>query len=259
MFHRSRKLLIIQVLIDALIINLAVALAWFVRYELEVTPPIGEGFAYQPYTAYLPFAAVLTLIAVFVFRIEGLYPISRGQTFIEEVYNIINGATTATLILMAFTFFTRPVAYSRSMYVYTALLMIMFLIIERGIARQVWARLRKRGIGVDHVLIVGAGEVGRAIMRNMVARADLAYQVEGFVDDDPERGQTDIGRFKALGVIDNLPQLLRDLPIDEVIVALPWTARDKIIAHYEIVSARRHYRKNRAGYVSIVDESRRDR
>ncbi|MEW5720328.1 MAG: sugar transferase, partial [Chloroflexota bacterium] len=75
----------------------------------------------------------------------------------------------------------------------------------------------------------GAGEVGRALMRNIVAQPDLAYQIVGFVDDDPEKAQTDIGRFKALGSTEQLPRLLKEHSIDEVIITLPWTARDKII------------------------------
>ena len=229
MLLRSRKGLVIQIVIDAILINIAVAIAWYIRYELELTPPLGEGFFYQPYSAYLPLAGALTLLSIVIFRLEGLYALTRGQSYLDEIYTIINGSTTAILIVMAFTFFLRPLVYSRSMYVYSALLIVLLLCVERGIARQIWARLRKRGIGVDHVLIVGAGEVGRALMRNIVARADLAYQVEGFVDDHPERGSTDLGRFKALGSTENLPRLLQELPINEVIIALPWTARDKII------------------------------
>ena len=229
MFLRSRKWLLLQVVIDTALINLAVIIAWYIRYELELTPPLGEGFVYLPYAAYLGFAASLTVLCIAVFRFEGLYPLARGQGLLDEIYIIVNGTTTATLLVMAFTFFIRPLAFSRSMYVYAALLIVVLLCIERTIVREIWARWRKRGIGVDRVLIIGAGEVGRALMRAIVAMPDLAYQVVGFVDDNPERGATDLGRFKALGGTENIPRLFRELAIDEVIVTLPWTARDKII------------------------------
>lgn len=228
-FRRSRKWLFLRVLVDAALINLAVVIAYYLRYELGLIPPGSEGSFDHPYTAYLPLSAALTLLTIAILRMEGFYPIARGQTFPEEFYKILNATTTATLITMAVTFFLRPTVYARSVYVYAALLMIFLLTAARVLHRQIGARLRKRGIGVDHVLIVGAGEVGRALMRNIVARADLAYHVEGFVDDDPERGATDIGRFKALGNTENLSRLLRELPIHEVIIALPWNAREKII------------------------------
>lgn len=223
-----------QIAVDAVLINIAIAIAWYIRYELEWTVPLGEGFYFAPYTAYVPLAVVLTILAIGIFRIEGLYFPARGRSFLDEAYTLINGTTTATLLIMAITFFVRPLVYSRAVYVYTALLIVSLLAIARMVKRALIARLRARGIGVDRVLIVGAGEVGRALMRNIVAQPDLAYQVIGFVDDHYERGHTDIGRFKALGETQNLPVLLQELLVEEVIVTLPWTARDKIISIMEL-------------------------
>ncbi len=218
-----------QIAGDAVLINVATLLAWFVRYELELAPVLGDGFFYQPYTAYIPLAIALTFLSIAIFRFEGLYAPMRGRAFIDELYSLLNGTTTALLLIMAFTFFIRPLVFSRAMYLYAAALVVILLGAERLIQRTILARRRIRGIGVDRVLIVGAGEVGRALMRNIVAKPDLAYQVIGFVDDDPDKARTDIGRFKALGTTHNLPGLLREYAIDEVIITLPWTARDKIV------------------------------
>jgi exopolysaccharide biosynthesis polyprenyl glycosylphosphotransferase len=91
-------------------------------------------------------------------------------------------------------------------------------------------RMRARGIGVDRVLIVGAGEMGRTVMRTIVARPELGYRIVGFLDDNPERGETNIGPFKALGGLDNLPAVLSAEHIAEVIIALPWTHHRKILS-----------------------------
>lgn len=223
-----------QIALDAVLINVAIALAWYIRYELMLTVPLGEGFFPQPYSAYIPLAIVLTLLSIAIFRIEGLYLTARGRTFLDEIYTLVNGATTAILLIMAFTFFIRPLVYSRAVYVYATVLIIVFLGMARAAERLIRQHLRKRGIGVDRVLIVGAGEAGRALMRNIVAQPGLAYKIVGFVDDHYERGHTDIGRFKALGAIDNLPGILRELQVDEVIITLPWAARPKIIRIMEL-------------------------
>jgi len=225
---------IARIATDALIINVAVMLAWYIRYELQSNLTLGEGFFYYPYTAYLPLALALTVLTIGILRFEGLYAIARGRSYLDELYTIVNGTTTAILLVMAFTFFIRPLVFSRALYVYAALLIAILLAGSRAAQRLAFVRLRKRGIGVDHVLIVGAGEVGRALMRNIVAQPDLAYQVIGFVDDDAERGSTDIGRFKALGKTSKLPTLLREMLVDEVIITLPWTAREKIVATIEL-------------------------
>jgi exopolysaccharide biosynthesis polyprenyl glycosylphosphotransferase len=90
--------------------------------------------------------------------------------------------------------------------------------------------MRRQGVGVARAIIVGAGEVGRTVMRTMVAHPDLGYEIAGFVDDDPSKGTTDIGRFKGLGSLDNLPLLVQDEAIDEVIITLPWQYHRKIMA-----------------------------
>ncbi len=215
---------------DVVIINLATYVAWFIRYSVLANVQFGEGFFSQPYDAYVPLGFGLALVAIFFFRIEGIYSPARGRGFIDELYMLAKGTTIAILLTMAVTFVWRPLVYSRAMYVIAAFVVVVFLGIVRAVERFVRASMRKRGMGVDRVLIVGAGEVGRALMGNIVAQPDLGYQVLGFLDDNPERGSTDFGRFKALGKTDNLKNLLREMAVDEVIVALPWSAREKIVS-----------------------------
>jgi exopolysaccharide biosynthesis polyprenyl glycosylphosphotransferase len=60
------------------------------------------------------------------------------------------------------------------------------------------------------------------VMRTVMARPELAYQVVGFLDDNVEKGQTDIGPFKALGPLENCNEVLTQYAIDNVIICLPW-------------------------------------
>ena len=77
-------------------------------------------------------------------------------------------------------------------------------------ARCNWplAHLRRYGVGVHRVLLVGAGDVGRMVMRTMTARPDFGYQLIGFLDDNPTKGTTDIGPYRALGPVENFTQVL---------------------------------------------------
>src|SRR5262249_9095255 len=131
-----------------------------------------------------------------------------------------NATTTATVLLIAATFIVQPLVYSRLLPFEVGILTIVLLSGVRLAQRAVAARLRKRGIGLDRVLIVGAGEIGRAVMRNLVARPELGYQVVGFLDDDLSKG--DLGRFKALGGLDSVGTVMKSERVDEVIITLPW-------------------------------------
>ncbi len=101
-------------------------------------------------------------------------------------------------------------------------IIVLLMVMLRLFYRTLQSTLRQRGVGVERVLIVGAGEVGRAVMRSIVARPDLGYRIVGYLDDDPERGSVDMGRMRGLGSLDQLHSVLYQDAIDLVIVTLPW-------------------------------------
>lgn len=215
---------------DVLLINLAVAIAYWLRYQLQWFAAVDEAYL-VPYRVFVPMSLALTVLLLGIYKLNGLYDQPRGASWFDEAYHLLTGTATG-IILMVFVivFFFRPYLYSRLTFFYAGVLIAIFLGISRLVRRAVRARLRRRGLGVDRLLIVGAGEVGRTVMRNIVAHPELGYQIVGFVDDDPEKGSTDIGRYKALGSTANIPRLLQELEIDEVIVTLPWMYHRKVVS-----------------------------
>ncbi len=219
----------ITALVDILLINLAFGLAYGIRYELQWFKAVEDAY-YVSYEAYLPVVVLLTIILLIAFKVEGVYDRRRGQGWLGEVYAILNGTTTGIMVMVFITFFLQPLYYSRLIFVYAAVLIIVLLSLARLVRGMVINRLRRLGLGVDRVLIVGAGEVGRSIMANLMAQPGLGYEVVGFVDDNPDKGHRDVGPFKGLGSTDQLPNLLKELAIDEVIITLPWMYHRKIMS-----------------------------
>ncbi|MEK7312751.1 MAG: hypothetical protein AAB382_12325, partial [Chloroflexota bacterium] len=162
--------------LDAVLILAASALAWYMRYEAELFRSVEPGF-YNPLSAYLGLFSGLTVIFLFVLAANGGYTPRRGSSLISEIARVGNAALVSIVIIVAITFGLRPLAYSRLLFFYDGVLIVCLLGAARAIRRQIEARLRQRGVGVQRVLIVGAGEVGRAVMRTMVARPDLGYSV----------------------------------------------------------------------------------
>lgn len=225
--HRyARTLLILETILDFLLINGAFGVAYFIRYILRVPLTVAEA-NFINYSEYIPISLGLSLGLLLIYRLEGIYTAVRGRSWLEEMYGLITATFTGIVILVFVFFFFRPQYYSRLIYLYAGILIVLFLTFERIIIRLVLGFLRKRGIGVDRALIVGCGETGRAILRSVVAQPGLGYQVAGFVDDDPTK--SGIGPFELLGGTDTLRRVLRERQIDEVIITLPWHARGKII------------------------------
>ncbi len=224
-------------LIDIGLALLAFVLAYFIRYELQILRPLLELY-YAPFDAYLLYIVVYPLALQIHNRGSGLYRVTRGRPWLEEVTIIVNGVANATIIVMALSFILQPTAFSRLMMMYLAVLSVVLLASARVVQRIIQANLRAQGIGVENVLLLGASDVGQAVLRTMLARKDLGYKPVGYLDDDPERGNVNIGRVRGLGEISRLEAVLYEEKVDLVVITLKWEHHDRILALVNICQRR---------------------
>lgn len=216
--RRNRLLLsLARAASDVLIISVAFAAAWWCRYELELGPVVAE-YNFVSVDTYFPVQLGLTVALLIVYTFNGQYRHRLGVSWLDEVGSIAVGTTVGIALMIIAVFYYRPVALSRLMFVYALVLIVVALSLSRLAEHVLRAQLRKRGIGTERGLVVGAGSLGRLILQNTVAKPELGFNVVGFVDD--ERTE-DLGRFKALGKPADLTRLIWEQDIDEVIVALP--------------------------------------
>lgn len=225
---------------DAILILLAFSGAYYLRYDLQWFRTVDP--AYQvPIWVYTPFALALVLVLQITFRLSGVYPYKPGRSVIEDGYKVAAATTIGVVVLMVVSMAFNPLSYSRLIYLYTAVLVTVLISISRGLIGILRGHLRHYGIGVQRVLLVGAGDVGRMVMRTVVARPDLGLQLVGFLDDNPSKGSTDIGPFRALGPINNVAQTLELIPVDRVIVCLPWQSHrtmQRLLHHCELAGVK---------------------
>jgi exopolysaccharide biosynthesis polyprenyl glycosylphosphotransferase len=229
LFSNQRVASFVWVLIDVILINLAFVLAYWVRYDLQLFRAVDPAFN-TPYYVYLPFVALFTILLVVVYRQHGVYRLRRQVSWVDEMYAIVQGTATGTIITIVFIFLYRPAFYSRIIFIYAGVIAVVFLGISRYLKVVILRRLRRQGIGIRRALIVGAGEIARTVLRVAVANPEFGYHIVGFLDDHPAKSDTDIGRFRALGKVDSLQQIIEQQDIDEVIVTLPWQYHRKIIS-----------------------------
>ncbi len=218
----------VTVVSDALLINFAFPIAYWLRYDLQLFRSVDPANN-VPYAVYLPLVAILTVLLLLANRREGAYDVRRGRSFFDELYGIVNAVTTGIMLMVVLVFFWRRLFYSRIIFIYAGILIVVLLSLARIIRGGILARFRQAGNGVDRALIIGAGEVGRTVIRNIIAQPDLSYRIVGFLDDDPAKHSSDIGPIKALGPIENLPKVIADHAIDQVIITLPWQYHRKIV------------------------------
>ena len=213
---------------DIILINAAFVVAYWLRYELQWFRSVDPAND-VPYSVYFPMVAIMTVILVLTNRREGAYDVRKGRPFFDDMYGLLNATTTAIMLMVVLVFFYRRLFYSRVIFIYAGILILVLLGLARLVRNMVLTRMRASGKGVDRVLIVGAGEVGRTVMRNLIAQPELGYRVVGFLDDDPMKSSADIGPIRALGSLDGLPDAMKDNQIDQVIITLPWQYHRKVI------------------------------
>lgn len=216
-------------LIDFGLVCVAWLIAYWVRYDLQLIRPVTESNVAE-FGPYIWFMLIFAAWLFINYRGDGLYRRVRGRTWAEEVYTLTNGVTNATVLTMALSFILQPEVFSRLMLVYVAVAAVALLAAARVIQRIVRANLRGRGIGVDRVLIIGVGEIGQSVLRVMLARKELGYYPVGYLDDDPERGEVDLGRVRGFGSTASLAEVVREHNVDMVVITLRWEKYDRIMA-----------------------------
>jgi FlaA1/EpsC-like NDP-sugar epimerase len=108
-----------------------------------------------------------------------------------------------------------------------ALLALVLLVGVRALSRSVYERrplaaFRGGRKGERTVLIAGAGEGGRLVLREIMRNRELGLAPVGFVDDDPVKRGLRIDGVRVRGNTENeLPRVLDDAEPDEVIIAIP--------------------------------------
>jgi len=211
-----------------------IALAFYLAYRLrlwiarpgEVNPvPLGD------YGLWL-ITYLSTLIVVYFF--SRLYDLKRSTFRLEEFYRLFAATSIGTLLAMAITLllFQEEVGrpdLSRSLMVYAWVLTVGLVTIGRLLLAWVRNLLRRRGVGVDRLLIVGTGDVGRMILQKIRQMPRLGYQVIGFVDGETPPGQQIMG-VPVLGGVEEIPALIREHRIDEVIIGRPELSHPELLA-----------------------------
>ncbi|HVB65485.1 MAG TPA: undecaprenyl-phosphate glucose phosphotransferase [Nitrolancea sp.] len=218
---------------DALFVWLAFVVAYWLRYRLELGGTIQPGFS-QPFSFFISKALILVVISVAIFRLRGLYNLPRWTSFLDESSVILSGATTAMAVVILFSFLQRFYP-SRLIFIYAWLIMIGLLLLKRLATRTVREMLWARGIGVDRVLVIGAGPAGRRYMEHILNSPQVGYRLVGFVDDVPVEDSWAIAterrvvRPDYLGRLAAIPTVVQEQDVDEVVIALPPNAHEQVM------------------------------
>ncbi len=231
--HTMNNPLIIKLLIDA---TLAIFGAW-AAFALRLGFPLPFLFA-ETFPPYLLISGALKISLNLYFA---LFRQSWRNIGLRDLTGIARCAAFFTAAASAASFFlgTPVFPLPRSIPLIDGLLLVLLWggarvsmrLFHEGGVRSSLSRLTE---GKDtrspakRVLIVGAGDAGVLIAREMLRRPDVGLEPVGFLDDDPsKRGVTFVG-LPVLGVLRDLPAAVRAHAVDEALIAIP-SARGEVV------------------------------
>jgi FlaA1/EpsC-like NDP-sugar epimerase len=218
-----------QVALDAGLVALSYFLAYRLRFDGGVPPRYEDLFSRT-----IAFAICGSIL---VFTLFGLYRHWMRYSSQREYLQIAQAVAAAVVALVGYVAVVQPkllfsppegfvsVTVPTGVLVLFGLLMLVFLGAVRYVTHLVYERpLRGYRARRDarSVLIVGAGDGGRLLLREILRNPDLGFRPVGFVDDDDRKQRARIDRgLEVLGTTYELPRVLDDIEPDEVLIAIP--------------------------------------
>jgi len=202
---------------DALVILLAGLLAHLVQDEA----------AFTAFTGYS--LALAVLLAVNAFQLAGIYNFAHLPVMFEQARRLVLTWPAIVAGMLTLGFATQSLdEVSRS---WVGLWLVFgfagLIAVRIGLKAQIRA-WNRAGRLTKNVVVIGAGEHGRRFIEHL-RRSDRSINLLGLFDDRRDRVPDYVSGYPVLGTIDDLLVFARENPVDQVVVALPWGAEQRLL------------------------------
>ena len=213
-----------QIAADAVLIAAAWLLAFQIRFDsYGKIPPFFERL--------VSWRTVLLVVAIklLVFTAFGFYNRWWRYVSTRDMWGALQGVTVASLAASLTVYYFPPADTARlprGIAILDWLILLALVAGSRLLARSIFERpgaasLVARG---KEVIVVGAGDAGQLVLREMLKSRALGYTPIGLVDDDPRKKNLRIHGIRVLGTTEDLPHILSDNRPDELLIAIPSAA-----------------------------------
>ncbi|HEY5561658.1 MAG TPA: nucleoside-diphosphate sugar epimerase/dehydratase [Clostridiaceae bacterium] len=206
---------LVLIVIDIAFVNIAFLMAFYFRFNFTV--PNFE------ITFYKSNAIIITAIYIVILYLFKLYKSLWIYASIDEFMFAIGGCVSATIASIGYFAFTNK-AYSLSIVILAGIFSTAFIVGFRmsfRIMRRYLALLdRKQHIDSKRIMIIGAGQAGTTVIKEMKMNTELDYNPVVLIDDDRNKQGSYIAGIKVAGNRNSIEEIARKYEIHEVIIAI---------------------------------------
>lgn len=241
----SRKVALL--LIDAAIVNICLYFSLFIRFESAIPA--------NYLNIYLHSSIALTFIKIIIFMAFGLYTSLWRYASIDELVQIFFAVFSASIAEYAFGMLL-SMKQPNSVYAINIILTlfaigasrISFRILRR--AKYVYFPTKE---DKKRVLIIGGGQAGSIVIKEMKNNLELQYLPVAVVDDDRAKYHSSIHGVPVEGGRDKILSAVDKHNIDEIIIAMPSAPKSEIIEVLNICKKTKCKLKTLPGVYELID------
>jgi len=216
-----------MLILDATLVAAAYISAYLLRFDGHI--PLQNWVQLK---TTLPFVIPLKL---FCFIMFGLYKGMWRYTSLADLRNTFKATSLSSIIIvLAILFLYRFHGFSRSVYVIDFVFTFLFVGGIRVAIRLLladhhfsfWAFGWGKKSSASKLIIVGAGDAGEKVLREIQEHASINMEPVGFFDDDPGKRGKAIHGVPVLGAVDEINKIRTEF--DEILIAVPSVRGEKL-------------------------------
>jgi Undecaprenyl-phosphate glucose phosphotransferase len=194
--------------------------AYAARFFLpQVFPP--SPYGPSPLADSLAIFGTAVPIWTLAFQQTGLYGPRRRGSRALEVLTLAKATALAVVLLVTLSYFFQAERYSRGVLILFTFTSLVMLAMTRMVARRVLGSLRMRGFTAVSAVVVGAGELGRALVRRLEVHPEYGIKVVAVLGGTQDEVGKEVGGHAVVDLYEALPRVLADTHAEQVYLAMP--------------------------------------
>ena len=242
----NKKILLL--IIDAALISLAVYIALIFRFDGDIPEHYNQ--VYKDAIIYI------MLIEILSYYLFGLYRSLWSYASIDELIQVFFATTVGTVGIFAYGTLL-DMRLPRTVYAMAWVLIFLFaggIRISGRLYRRVQRLNKNIGASIRKVMIVGAGQAGSMVIKELKDHQDLNLIPAVVIDDDTKKHNSYIHGVPVKGGRDKLIELVKEYAVDEIIIAVPSAPRSDISDILRICKETKCKLKKLPGVYEIINE-----
>lgn len=218
-------------LLDALLVAVALGFAYELRFEFHILPEYKQQFIHL--------VGLVVVLRVALFWVFNLYRGISRYASISELIAIGFSVTIGSAVLSLFNFFapfiprfaglpliqnfsgTHLLRIPWSIIIIEAMLSFLLVGGERFFRRIILTAGQRTLVSQRRILIIGASDLGESVAREMLKSPERGLRPVAFVDEDSTKVGRRIHNIEVAGTIKDIPKVLTEFGVDEIVIALP--------------------------------------